>query len=125
MKLFFWKKRKSKTILPQNSEIKDEDLLEEFKKMVNTDISSVEEKKIPEKKYSVLAMKKWCDENLSPLAWARIMLKTFSIIRDAGYDFSEIQNPTRSTVINQNIYLIIRAAMVEIYKQDYKLKAAI
>lgn len=122
MKLFFWKKKKDNSLEKTLSEVNHQDssnkeLEQSIKPQVSQSGSSIVNPK--DKRYSVLAMKEWSDKKLSPVAWARIILRIFSILRDNGYSFGEIHNPTPSTTVDYNVYLLIKESMKDIYKQDY------
>lgn len=122
MKLFFWKKKKDNSLEKTLSEVNHQDssnkeLEQSIKPQGSQSSSSIVNPR--DKRYSVLAMKEWSDEKLSPVAWARIILRIFSILRDNGYSFGEIHNPTTSTTVDYNVYLLIKESMKDIYKQDY------
>jgi hypothetical protein len=60
-------------------------------------------------------LKAWCDINLNPLAWSRIVIRMLPVFRDFNQNLSEMQKPRPSTVVEQDLHLLILATIQEIY----------
>lgn len=71
------------------------------------------------RRYKVLSIKEWCEQKLTPLAYARILVRLIPVIREYDYDFAELQHPTEKTRIKYDFYLVMRAAIKEIYQEEY------
>lgn len=136
MKLLFWKKDKEsadQSRADKIKELREADYQDKAspkyrhtsaKQVILTPThaseSDAERMALHRRRYKVRSIKNWCEEKLTPVAWARVLVRTLPILRDYGYDFTEMQNPKASTRIHHDYYLVIRATLIEIYKQEYK-----
>jgi hypothetical protein len=68
-----------------------------------------------EKVEELLPLKTWCDINLNPLAWSRIVIRMLPVFRDFNQDLSTMQRPSHRTVVEYDLYLLIIATIQEIY----------
>jgi len=74
--------------------------------------------------HKVLPIKRWCEKELTPVAWARVLVRILPVLRQYGYNFSDIQNPGPSTQIRNDFYFVILATIQEIYELSYEEQAA-
>ena len=63
-------------------------------------------------------LKNWCIDNISPLAWSRIVLKALPQLRDIGFSLDEIENPSDNLELDAKGLKIIEKSMNEIYAMD-------
>lgn len=66
--------------------------------------------------YKVAVLKKWCEEELTPMAWQRALIRTVPTLREHGYDFDALQHPTKETRINTAYYRVICVTLAELYQ---------
>lgn len=144
MKLFFWKKDSTpKGVSGSSQEPKDaedewesefisQDEEDEIESQVtgSPKMTPSEDRQITEeikkavegRTRLVLPIKIWCERNLTPVAWPRILLRVFPIMSEYGYDFTDMQKPNFETKISHDFYLVVRATIIEIYNRDYEEK---
>lgn len=130
MKLFFWKNRQPSLevaatsttqngfVPPDKTKNHSENNREKPKERPS---EPLQKKDIPleMRRYKVLSIKEWCEQKLTPLAYARILVRLIPVIREYDYDFADLQHPTEKTRVNYDLYLIMRAAIKEIYQEEY------
>lgn len=74
------------------------------------------------RRYKVLVIKNWCETKLTPVAYARVLVRLLPVLREYGYDFKEMQHPTEQTRVKRDFFLLIQATIREIYKEEYNKK---
>lgn len=67
-------------------------------------------------KIEAIKIKEWCDSNLSPVAWQRIIVKVSPQFRGSGLKLSDLLNPTEAVLLDDNGYKIIKTAVEETYE---------
>jgi hypothetical protein len=70
---------------------------------------------------ALITLKLWCDENLNPLAWSRIVIRMLPVFRDFGQNLSEMQKPKSNTYVEHDLYLLVLATIQEIYGVEPQL----
>lgn len=68
--------------------------------------------------YKVSVLKNWCEEELTPLAWQRALVRTLPALREFGYELDNLQNPTNDTRIDTAYYRVICVALSELYNTN-------
>lgn len=63
-------------------------------------------------------LKNWCIDNISPLAWSRIVLKVLPELRDAGHSLDSIENPKDDLMLEDKALKAIEVAMQALYELD-------
>lgn len=63
-------------------------------------------------------LKNWCIDNISPLAWSRIVLKVLPELRDLGHSLDSIENPKADLELNDKVLATIETAMQALYELD-------
>lgn len=131
MKLFFWKKKEetpvpSITVHQEQEIIKravsratkkaDDQLTPSEESQINKAIEAV----VDTRKYKMHVIKSWCEEKLTPVAYARVLVRILPVLREYGYSFHEMQHPTLQTRINHDFFLVIKATIREIYAEEYQ-----
>lgn len=61
-------------------------------------------------------LKNWCIENVSPLAWSRIVLRVLPELRDLGHSLETVENPKPDLILNEKSILVIEKAMQSLYE---------
>ncbi len=127
MKLLFWKKQKNQEapVEVATTQRTKKEYIEEFRatQQVSSKPRSKQKAEPAEndiRKYPVSPIKAWCETQLTPVAWARILVRLFPIMREQGYDFTEMQKPTERTKVDLDFYILIQATIQEIYDQEYQ-----
>ncbi|MEQ8548950.1 MAG: hypothetical protein RIC03_13625 [Cyclobacteriaceae bacterium] len=66
-------------------------------------------------KIEALKIKAWCDSNLSPVAWQRIVVKVSAEFRGTGLNIKNLTSPDPSILLDDNQYKIFKNAIEETY----------
>lgn len=67
-------------------------------------------------KVSALALKNWCTESITPLAWQRIVIKCLNELRDhTGYNLAQLEEPDQNMKLEDKAYTIVNAALGDLY----------
>ncbi|MEM9339659.1 MAG: hypothetical protein AAGA66_13070 [Bacteroidota bacterium] len=66
-------------------------------------------------KIEATKIKEWCDANLSPVAWQRIIVKVSPQFRGTGLKLADLLNPTDAVLLDDIGYKIIKTAVEETY----------
>lgn len=67
-------------------------------------------------------IKKWCDDNLSVVAWQRIIVKVSPEFRGSGLNIKNLMNPDDTILLDDNQYGIIKNAIEETYSVGIEIK---
>ncbi len=68
--------------------------------------------------YKVQDLQQWCEDELTPLAWKRALVRTLPAMRELGYDLDELQHPSDNLRINHAYYQLICATLSELYHTE-------
>ena len=60
-------------------------------------------------------IKLWCDQNLSPVAWKRIMVKVSPHFRGSGIKLSALLEPDETILFNDQQYALIKKTVEDTY----------
>ena len=63
-------------------------------------------------------IKAWCDTNISPVAWQRIVVKVSPDFRGTGLNIKNLTNPDLSVVLSDQQFGIIKKAIEETYSTE-------
>jgi hypothetical protein len=63
-------------------------------------------------------LKSWCIDNISPLAWSRIVLRVLPELRDLGHSLEAVENPKPDLILNDKALVVIGKAMQTLYEMD-------
>jgi hypothetical protein len=61
-------------------------------------------------------LKNWCIENISPLAWSRIVLRVLPELRDLGHSLETVENPKPDLILEDKSLAVIEKAMQSLYE---------
>lgn len=62
--------------------------------------------------------KKWCVDNISPLAWSRLVLNVLPELRQLGHNLSDIENPTDQLILGDKELEALAKAMQGLYQME-------
>lgn len=68
--------------------------------------------------FKVAALKQWCENELTPLAWQRALVRTLPALREHGYDLDELQYPEAEMRINQTYFQLILNTLSKLYSSQ-------
>jgi hypothetical protein len=58
----------------------------------------------------------WCNENISPVSWQRVVVKSLPQLREHGFELSDLMNPVATLVLSEDAYVIIASCVEELYQ---------
>lgn len=70
-----------------------------------------------------LKINKWCDANLSEVAWQRIVVKVSPEFRGSGLNIKNLSNPDGTIQLTDQQYGIIKKAIEETYAMELTVQA--
>ena len=65
-----------------------------------------------------LKIKKWCDENITPMACQRIVIKNLDIFKTKGWGITEMNNPDESINLDAKMTEALKATIKELYQVE-------
>lgn len=65
-----------------------------------------------------VSFKNWCEENITPQAWPRILLRCLNQIKEEGYTLKDFQEPSDTIEISENLIEEFNKAMQELYEMQ-------
>jgi hypothetical protein len=71
----------------------------------------------------IVSIKKWCDENITPLAWQRIVMKNFDAFKNTGLGITELSNPTENMEIDATLVDLVKQTIKEVYQMEIPVHA--
>ncbi len=69
-------------------------------------------------KIEAYKVKEWCDKNLSPVAWQRIVVKVSPEFRGSGLTIKDLTNPEKSIQLDDAQYEVIKNAIQVTYEVE-------
>jgi hypothetical protein len=58
----------------------------------------------------------WCNENVSPVAWQRVVVKSLPQLRGFGFELSDLMSPVATLVLPEDAFIIIASCIEELYQ---------
>ncbi len=76
---------------------------------------------LPKEEEAIAAfqMKLWCDKNLSPVAWARIILRNLPYFNSKGFSLAQLQNPPAGLILNPETFTLLKDTIERVYNVKY------
>lgn len=68
-----------------------------------------------------LKIKNWCEENISPLAWKRIVLKIMDLAHEEGYSLGEIEQPGENMILSKKMQGMVNDVVMQLYSRRLSL----
>jgi len=66
----------------------------------------------------IIAIKKWCDENITPLAWQRVVMKNLDALKSTGLSLNELNNPSENVEISNELVELIKQTIKDTYQMQ-------
>ena len=66
-------------------------------------------------KIRLLVLKNWCNKNITPLAWQRIVLRILPQLRDRGFDLYDLENPDETQYFGDTEFGYFTGALEGMY----------
>lgn len=63
-------------------------------------------------------IKNWCDENITPMAWQRIVMKNLDVFKAKGWGLAEMNNPNDAIVLDATTAEAVKATIKELYQVE-------
>lgn len=73
----------------------------------------------------VINCKNWCEENITPMAWPRVVLRIVPELRQKGYSVKEMENPTDDVTVDEETFKLINGALMTIYEMEIPQTVAV
>lgn len=67
----------------------------------------------------IVTLQAWCNKNITPLAWQRIVLKALPLLRDNGFELEELENPDPNRAFNEDELKVIEETLESVYKMSF------
>ena len=68
-------------------------------------------------KVSAEKIKEWSNQEISPFAWQRIIVKALPQLREEGLEFSDLMNPT-NLVLSGKAFKVVASVVEELYQVE-------
>jgi hypothetical protein len=68
-------------------------------------------------KVSAKKIKEWSNQEISPIAWQRIIVKALPQLREEGLEFSDLMNPT-NLVLSGKAFKVVASVVEELYQVE-------
>lgn len=69
-------------------------------------------------KISVAKIQTWCNENISPVAWQRVVLKVLPNLKEQGYGLNDLLNPSADLLLSESSLELFEKAIFELYQTE-------
>ncbi|MCU0439026.1 MAG: hypothetical protein MUC49_14100 [Raineya sp.] len=70
---------------------------------------------------SATKIQNWCNENISPVAWQRVVVKSLPQLRESGFELSDLMNPVATLVLSEDAFDIIASCIEELYQTHLEM----
>lgn len=70
-------------------------------------------------KIKVITLQKWCNANITPLAWQRVIIKVLPQLREQGFELDELENPTEDRIFQDAEFKLFAEALTAIYNISF------
>lgn len=70
-------------------------------------------------KIKVVILKNWCNKNITPLAWQRIVLKVLPELRACGFELNQLEEPTPDMVFGEKEFEHFSRSLDTVYKIEF------
>ncbi|MDW8295507.1 MAG: hypothetical protein RMJ97_01365 [Raineya sp.] len=67
---------------------------------------------------NALKIKEWCDSNITPMAWQRIVMKNLDLFKAKGWGLTEANSPNASMVLDSAMVEAIKSSIREMYQME-------
>lgn len=70
-------------------------------------------------KIKALILKNWCNKNITPLAWQRIIIKILPQLRDKGFSLEDLENPQADHVFGDTEFGLFANTLESLYNISF------
>ncbi|MGL1886347.1 MAG: hypothetical protein OCD76_07520 [Reichenbachiella sp.] len=70
-------------------------------------------------KIKVVTLQAWCNKNITPLAWQRIIIKILPQLREKGFELDELENPAPDRIFEDGEFKMFAEALTTIYNISF------
>jgi hypothetical protein len=67
---------------------------------------------------NALSIKKWCDENISPVAWQRVVMKNLDLFRTKSLGLADLETPANTINLDNELVEAVKKTIQELYKME-------
>lgn len=67
---------------------------------------------------NAIKIKEWCDVNITPMAWQRIVMRNLDLFKAKGWSIIEANNPTPSMMLDASLIEAIKVSLKEMYQLE-------
>lgn len=67
-------------------------------------------------KIKVATLKNWCNKNITPLAWQRVVIKILPAMREKGFELEELENPGDNHFFQDAEFKLFAETLNDLYK---------
>ncbi|MCU0439025.1 MAG: hypothetical protein MUC49_14095 [Raineya sp.] len=65
---------------------------------------------------NALGIKKWCDDNISPVAWQRVVMKNLDLFRTKGLGLADLETPVNTINLDGELIDAVKKTIQDLYK---------
>lgn len=69
-------------------------------------------------KIHLAVLKRWCDAEISPVAWQRIAVHLYKDLKAHGWDLKRLQMPSATDEFEGEEVTLVGRALQELYQKD-------
>ncbi len=73
----------------------------------------------------VINCKKWCEENITPMAWPRVVLRIVPEVREKGYSVKDLEEPSEEFTVDEATFKLFNKALMTIYDMEMPQTVAV
>lgn len=66
----------------------------------------------------IISIKNWCDENLTPLAWQRVVIKNLDALKSTGLTLTDLSQPSDQMELNENLVELVKQTIKDLYQVE-------
>ncbi|WP_448529123.1 hypothetical protein [Raineya sp.] len=67
---------------------------------------------------NALKIKEWCDANITPMAWQRIVMKNLDLFKAKGWGLAEANSPNAAMILDTAMVEAIKNSIKEMYQME-------
>ncbi|WP_221407473.1 hypothetical protein [Reichenbachiella agariperforans] len=67
----------------------------------------------------MITLKNWCNKNITPLAWQRIIIKVLPQLREKGFELDELEDPNNDRLFQEEEFKLFTDALDTLYNISF------
>ncbi|WP_109831033.1 hypothetical protein [Reichenbachiella versicolor] len=67
-------------------------------------------------KIKIVTLQAWCNKNITPLAWQRIVIKVLPSLREKGFELEELENPDPNRYFDEEEFKLFSETLSSVYQ---------